>query len=618
MKPLTILAVLALTAGAAIAQEEGRTRETYDVRFLTIQVLDFRGPDLDIGFPGSFPDDDPDPGGTSSAAEPLNGNFLVDAIRVNFDEDSWADARNSIRFDAGLITVTQTRATHAKIAAYLEMLRKRFARRIVVEGDVLRLTPEAFAAAGAGPGLLTPAQEKALRDAAEDPKRGATVTSLRTIAMNGQRVFAAEIRRQLIVGDIEVFLSEKDAIPETESGEVRSGAVLDIRPILSPDALQVVLEARFALVQLKDVRTFELGAGTPGRVQLPSRDNLRAKCTVGCPLGRSVLLCAGSDGGKTTLLLVRPTLAGEAVDGRPDSTEKRQLRIYDVALLTTPTMDFPGPDLELAPPEGADPTTTFVPPSGEGFALTPEQVQVLVRNNVSPATWKNTRNRIGMSGDQLFVVQTPDVLDEVEKFLAAATPLRVRMVAVEAAVVAFDEAGWLKRRASLSGASPAAADVAAVLEAATRGDGGRVVATARAAGLNEQRFHCWSGPDTAFVRDDDVLVSKDGKKFATDPDIGRLLAGFCLDVMPLLTGDGDRILLELRASFVAPSTPEAFDPGGPRATRLQGLRTSRLLVENLILAGEGEWSVAGISTRNDGGRREVLAVFVRARSMEAK
>jgi hypothetical protein len=612
MKRLPVLLAL---CGLAAAEEPERVRQAYDVRFLTRTMEDFQGPSLDAEAARSiFTIDE------SVEDRALTGEFLASAIVTNFDEDSWSDARNSIEFRDGVLYVTQTKENHASIAEYLEMLRRRFSRRVLVEGDVLLLSPAAFAATGAAPGLLAPATEAALRDAAADGGKGRTASILRAIAMNGQRVYAADVVEETYVRDYDIEIAQAASVADPVTGTIASGAVLDVRPVLSPDGATAMLEVRFAFTVPGATESFEPAAPPLGTLQLPRRRNLRCKSTVQCPMGRTVLLCAGSgqdaDGSRVAAVLVRPTLVGGAAGDSTESKEKRQMRIFDVSSLCSPVRDFPGSALEIVDTGIGSPTTSFVPPSDEGISLDPEALIETVRANVAKNSWSNSRNKIWTMGTQVVVVQTPEVLKEIGEFLAVAVPQRAKMVGIEAVVVALTDAGWEARRQALTAGIPAEADLRSLMESAAQGGDARIAAAAAAVGMNDQRFHMWAGRDRAYVQDYDVEIAQSAS--ATDPVVGWLRDGLVLDVRPMSGGDGKQLQLELRPAFVEAGDFETIDAKAPNVGRIQRVRAARFAPFMQPLVAENTWALLSTATCRFQGRRETLILLARARSMEAK
>ena len=613
-----IVAVLLLCGIAAAEDPPDRYRHAYDVGFLTKEVVDFPGRDISRTY---------DPGliGTSSGGNSrggVTGDFLASAIVTNFDADSWSDSRNSIAFRDGVLYVTHTKEVHARIAEYLEMLRKRFSRRIVVDAEVILVSPAALEASGAGPGILTPEQAKALRDASADPARGSFLSTLRTVAMNGQRVHAADLRSVSYVRDYDIEIAQNAVVADPIGGNDQTGAMLDVRPLLYPDGSGVLLETRFTYLRPADMRTLDPGHPPLGTIQLPKSDVTTSRATIACPIGRTALLCAGSspvsEKGWVVVVLAKPSLAGDAGADGTQSTEKRQMRMFDASIICATVPDFPGPSFELSSGEsGMEPSTTFSPPMDAGLGLDIETLIRMVKDNVAADSWQNSRNQIFAMESNIVVVQTSDVLDEIGKFLAQAAPARARLISVEAVVVSLDEAAWATRRAALSGAAVPEAAIKELLEFASKGETARVAALARGVGMNQQRFFCWTGAQSAFVQDYDVEIAQGAS--CGDPVIGVLSQGFVLDVRGTLAGDGKRIQLQLRPGFVTAQEPVTWDPKAAGIGKIQKPRLQTFAVRSEPLVQENTWALTGVSSRTDaGGRRDVLVMLVRARSMEAK
>ena len=293
------------------------------------------------------------------------------------------------------------------------------------------------------------------------------------------------------------------------------------------------------------------------------------------------------------------------------------MRMFDVSSLTAGVSDFPGPSLELGYlSEGGSPTTAFSPPQDDASPISPEQLIAAIQDNVARESWKNARNTLSIMGNQIVVVQTPAILDLIAEFLAVAAPARNRIIGVEVVLVGLDDTSWISRRAALSGASPAQDALKDLLTAASKGGGIRVVTSARGACMSDQRFHVWAGGEQAYLQDHDVEIAQSAA--ATDPVIGILATGCVLDIRPTLAGDGKGLHLELRPAYNASAGPETFDPKAPNVGKLQKIRASVFMVQTQMYVPDGAWVLAGVATGNDGGRRETLAMLVRARSMEAK
>ncbi|NUN47479.1 MAG: hypothetical protein HUU15_01450 [Candidatus Brocadiae bacterium] len=126
------------------------------------------------------------------------------------------------------------------------------------------------------------------------------------------------------------------------------------------------------------------------------------------------------------LLITQPQLA----EGKP------VIEVHDVRDLLGKIPDFAGPSLELAVGEsGSDPTTMFTPPDTEESVVSAEQLETLIKQNISPQSWTEREGEvsIAMTGNQqLLVVHTPKVQEEIRGFLSNLRSFTGAMVSIEA------------------------------------------------------------------------------------------------------------------------------------------------------------------------------------------
>jgi type II secretory pathway component GspD/PulD (secretin) len=126
------------------------------------------------------------------------------------------------------------------------------------------------------------------------------------------------------------------------------------------------------------------------------------------------------------LLITQPQLA----EGKP------VLEVHDVRDLLGKIPDFPGPSLELTVGEGgADPTTSFVPPEEEESVVSAEQLETLIKQNISPTSWTEREGEVSIAltgNQQLLVVHTPKVQEEIRAFLSNLRSFTGAMVSIEA------------------------------------------------------------------------------------------------------------------------------------------------------------------------------------------
>ncbi|MBN4049884.1 hypothetical protein JYT84_00490 [bacterium AH-315-M10] len=121
----------------------------------------------------------------------------------------------------------------------------------------------------------------------------------------------------------------------------------------------------------------------------------------------------------------------------PDSEHTRGLalpRIHDIRDLTVKIQDFKGPDIKLANagsggggPAGA----IFTEEKETEPTITKEELVELLKSSVAPDTWEQDKYSLDAIGGQLLVVHTPEVQNQIAKFLADLRSFAGLMVNVE-------------------------------------------------------------------------------------------------------------------------------------------------------------------------------------------
>jgi len=167
---------------------------------------------------------------------------LEDAITSAVDPLSWPPNSDeaAIEYVGGVFVIRQTAENHRKITALLESLRSSRLRLVTLQarwvlfGDqqvdqVLRRTE-------AGPSAPQIVDEAALRKSgAEVPYQG------RTTCFAGQLVHLASGRAHTVVLEVEPVVSEYVAVLTPIVKMVQWGAVLEVRPLLSPDGKEAIV-----------------------------------------------------------------------------------------------------------------------------------------------------------------------------------------------------------------------------------------------------------------------------------------------------------------------------------------------------------------------------------------
>lgn len=615
--------LLILLAAAVIAQAEERSRYAYDVAVLTAVHENNPGPDL--GFGGPAGSDEEMIGGVLGGEEEdecwLTGDELVQLIQGNVDPDSWEDGRNSIGYESGVLVVTTTKENHDRIRQYLGVLRARLYRTVVVEADVLLLAPGVLDA-GAG-SLLTPDQLKAVEAAAADPARGRIVSSLRAVATNRQRVHTSALSSQSYVRDYDIEIAQHQAIADPIVGLRQDGYLLDVTPVITHDGSTVLVETRFASAETGAILQFLSGEPALGVIEEPDVAIQQTKTSLMLPQGRTAVLSAstfsrGPRPGWSSVVLLRAGIQADPLPPDPATQEKRVLRAYDIAAITREPRSYPGPRLGVLrlgePPIGGT-SFSLTESADSGMVVDPDSLIELLHANVAPESWENRLNMATVSAGQLLVYNSPEAQKQVEEFLNGLAAARARLIAVEGWLVAMDESEWRTRRVGFGGAEVPEAAWTELLGAAAKGETVRMIGSVRTLGQNGSRFHSARGAQRALVLDYDVEIAQGAS--ALDPVVTELCEGISLDVTPLMVGDGKLIQLDLRPSIVLAAEAQTFEMQ-PKGARVQTLSLTDFGLQTQTLVAEGQATLVGMTTRAEGGKKEVLLFFVKAKVVETK
>lgn len=125
---------------------------------------------------------------------------------------------------------------------------------------------------------------------------------------------------------------------------------------------------------------------------------------------------------------------------KPDSVAAKGLpkpELHDVRDLTGAIKDFPGIEITLdtsGDEEGAGAPAIFDEPKEP--AITEEDLSELIKQSISPESWDDEGRSIAISSGQLLVVHTPDVQNEIRRFLNDLRKFSGLMVAVETRFIA--------------------------------------------------------------------------------------------------------------------------------------------------------------------------------------
>ena len=105
----------------------------------------------------------------------ITGEDLVSLIKMNVAEDTWEHVASQIAFSDGVLTVTNRKSVHDKIAQYLNYWRGFLGKMISIDAAIVSVDPQLLArirSAGDAdrPAILPPAHFSKLLEAAREGK----------------------------------------------------------------------------------------------------------------------------------------------------------------------------------------------------------------------------------------------------------------------------------------------------------------------------------------------------------------------------------------------------------------------------------------------------------------
>jgi hypothetical protein len=648
MRQFLVLA-FAIVPLAVSAQEDPLETHLYNVEFLTVEIPDHPGQDLGLAHSA---------GGVAVMAESeldrglLSGEDLIRLIKTNVAEDTWEHVSAQIGFQHGVLTVTNHRSVHAKIAQYLNYWRGFFGKMISLDAMIVSVDPLLLArirSAGNAdrPAILPPEHLKPLLEAAREGKLAELVKRLRVTAHPGQRVSLQDIVKQQYLQDVDVQIATASAAVGPVVGQLATGTSIDVRPFLEPFADGITLEVRADLAELDAVEerkirlSREITPATPvepepgkttgqpraatavtaldPKVQLPkvSHDRVRTMLTV--RNRESVIVGSLLRRGRQILFLLTPTIV--AADDRPAPEpvfeEQRLLRLFDISPLTRGVQDWAGPRMDF----GSGQRTGIA--IGATFALAEPSVLMqsvdvatMIRTRISPDSWGNKRNSIDdTQRGTLIIRQKPDVLREIDRFLTSILMARAQMITTEAVVIGFKKGArdeWEKEIPALGagGYYVEAEKFDKLFEEAGKGQNVRLVDAGEVTGFPQERVHAARAREEAYVANFEPQVSACAALH--DPVVDTFTGGFVLDVRPHFVHGNEQIAVDFRSSLVVGQTREVDALGG--ITGPMQLLSGRVLRWNSnVLCVKGKYSLVAVETVGRGPDEEDVAVFLRAR-----
>ncbi len=648
------LSFLAAPLGAQ--QDDPWETHLYNVEFLTRWVDDYPGVDLGLSQDSI--------GVMVSEAElskgRLTGEDLEHLIKSNVEEDTWEHEKASITFEGGVLTITNKKSVHERIRQYLAYWRGFFGKMITIDATLLSIDPALFAkirSAGNAdrPMVIPPEHLRQVFEAAREGKNAEVLKTLRVTAHPGQRVNLQDVQRQQYVRDLDVQIASASVALDPVMDIFSTGTTVDLRPYLEPFGNAVTIEIRAgrteqeALTERKlviareihlagigeetdaegknvpAVKPQKIGRGVPpteAKLELPRLAIDRVRTTLTARTRETVIAASTFRNGRQIVFLLTPSIVALEDKPAPEPVfeEQRLLRLYDISPLTRGIQDFAGPRVGLVSPSsrGGGPLTgatfTLEEPA---VLMTEESVVKLLKTRIAPDTWGNKRNSLtaGPHG-ALMVRQKPEVLKEIDQYLASLLFSRAQMITCEAVLIGFRKGARLQWEAEIPALAPGGYFVERekfdkLLEEAYKGANVRLVETAEITGFPQERVNVVRLVHEAIVADYEPQVSTCAAAF--DPVVDTVASGFVFDVRPHFVSGTEQIAVGLRASLARHELREV-DPAFPVATPLQAAKSAEAKWESDVLCAKGRYTLAGLFTRGKGDDSEDVALFLRARA----
>ncbi len=540
----TVAALLDALASARVVR---RTLEIHDIELLTRRVEDqpgpwLRGSESDGIFAGGALSFDEEQEGYA-----LDPDELIDLVMTNIEPDSWEHERASIDVRGGRLFVVQTPEVHVQVERYLDHLRSLRGRLISFDVRALLLSGAAFERLlGAGSFTLDAAQLTALEAGLAE---GTEVTQLyrqRLTAQNDQVVHVAPLRETSYLADFRVDNTGSVPALEPDVWTLLEGLVVELHPRLVGADDQLLLESRWELAELA---ALERAATVHGELQLPRYEELQLRSHALVASGHTALL--GSlrlgDFGLAPFPDTRLVFLVDARLSRLDAGrtapviagERRQLRLYNVALLTQRLTRL-DPDFGL-----------FLEFDEDDHAFLDEDALIeLILSNLSPDSWENDLNALDIIADGalLVVVQTPEVHAQVAAFLDRLRRQRGRLFRYELAHFRVDTRRYNELLAgtelSASGASVVADSVLLGLAA---DEEVALLHSVGGAGLDGASLSARLLRHESFVETHEAVAQATGSNLVqlSHPRIGEAETGFRLQLRARATPDGRNAMVDL-------------------------------------------------------------------------
>lgn len=542
LRPVTVAAIavaslIAVCRAGALPAEE-RVLRSWDISFLTAEVPQFPAREwptagsliagsAHYGPYGAYGDYGGgalvfglgDEGDALPEGARVAPDALVELIRRNIAEDSWASTLNSIEANERELVVRNVPSVHAAVEALLASLRARRARMFRL--DVALVPAEAV-------GERDPEREPSLEAEAFDrivAAAGERGSRLGLIAYNEQTVSGSTGKLRAARTDDEVNQTGVLPVVNPVVESLPIGVTVEATPFAIPGTDWLELELRVArLREAGEARTLPTFFGEIESVPL-HEDSLET--TLLLASGRTavagVFEATRLDGKREEFAVIVRARRTDLDGGRaapPPVAETFHLRIHDLG-------------------------TALLGGAGEPAVLDEETVETLIRTNVDPEAWKDERASLSVGAGRFLHVVARDETHEAVRAWAGGLirkACRIALVRAEVLEAPASAALGIARLAGSSGLLP---------EGWREGDAGRALrARLRlvAQGKLARRIRARAFDARSYLADVNAVSGGTGFSImeVPDPEVRSAGTGFELEARarPLL--DPGRHELELR------------------------------------------------------------------------
>lgn len=602
---LSTAGALCLVVGVALAADNEFVLRAYDVSFLTMPMPNYPGLDL---FLVPFLTDE---GDWEVENQFMSPDEIVSLIKWNVEEEILNNPEFAVGYEDGMLTVVAPPSVHEMVSQYIAAFRSKFGRMINVQFFCILLRDEFEVTA---PVLMRREEFESFLKSVEESPHATVVSERSVVCFNGQRVHTACGKKSYYLSDYDVEVASNAAAADPVMIELFKGTVMDVEPAITEnDSISLVVRYS-SILDDRGMEQFETNAPGVGMIQEPDIEFLRLRTVVVVGDGGAVCVGAVSRDEGRLLLYLRPRILKMDVPEVefPPFDGKRQLRIFDIRGLSAFYPDFPPPDI-------TDITGTYSEDFGihhagvdmpEGVRIEPATIVDLIRNNVARDSWLNKSNRISCTARTVVVIQTPDVLDEIERYLGEFRSLRGRLVSVEVHFVELTPKGFeslLKMMPGLRAGEVYLSEeqMKHILTEARKGEHIKLMGYGLVTGLAQQRFHIALLDQKAYVHDYDIEIAD--SSVIADPIVEVLQTGLVIGVQPQLVGDERNVVIDIEPTVARPTDLAIVESGARLLGRSQSPLVEVNSLRTCVSIRDGSWCLLGITSGRDA--REAGRIF---------